>query len=166
MDIIKDNELIYVNDKKRGINSCGYNVNCLLFNSGISPILTMNNASENNNKSSSTISSLFENLVVPNWALHYEPNNSKIDSKIEDNSTFEIVDDNLYDKLMDLAIYKDPIFTNDNVIRGGKRKHTKTKSKSKSKTKNNNTMFDKNENENKNENKNKNNKHKRTRKKQ
>ena len=160
MDIIKDNELIYVNDKKRGINSCGYNVNCLLFNSGISPILTMNNASENNNKSYSTISSLFENLVVPNWALHYEPNNSKIDNKIEDNSTFEIVDDNLYDKLMDLAIYKDPFFTNDNVIRGGKRKHTKTKSKSKSKTKNNNTMFDKNENENKNKNK----KHKRTRK--
>ena len=160
MDIIKDNELIYVNDKKRGINSCGYNVNCLLFNSGISPILTMNNASENNNKSSSTISSLFENLVVPNWALHYEPNNSKIDSKIEDNSTFEIVDDNLYDKLMDLAIYKDPIFTNDNVTRGGKRKHTKTKSKTKSKpkSKNNNTMFDKNENENENK------KHKRTRK--
>ena len=162
MDIIKDNELIYVNDKKRGINSCGYNVNCLLFNSGISPILTMNNASENNNKSSSTISSLFENLVVPNWALHYEPNNSKLDSKNEDNSAFEIVDDNLYDKLMDLAIYKDPIFTNDNVTRGGKRKHTKTKSKSKSKSKNNNTMFDKNENEN--ENKNKNKKHKRTRK--
>ena len=174
MDIIKDNELIYVNDKKRGINSCGYNVNCLLFNSGISPILTMNNASENNNKSSSTISSLFENLVVPNWALHYEPNNSKIDSKIEDNSTFEIVDDNLYDKLMDLAIQKDPIFTNDNVTRGGKIKHTKTKSKPKSKPKpnpkpkNNNTMIDKNENENENENKNKNKnkKHKRTRKKQ
>jgi hypothetical protein len=152
MDIIKDNELIYVNDKKRGINSCGYNVNCLLFNSGISPILTMNNASENN-KSSSTISSLFENLVVPNWALHYEPNNSKIDSKIEDDSTFEIVDDNLYDKLMDLAIYKDPFFTNDNETRGGKRKHTKTKSKSK----NNNTIIDKNKNKNK--------KNKRTRKK-
>lgn len=133
MEIIKDDELIYVNDNKNGINSCGYNVNSLLFNSGISPIMTLNEKSKENN---SSISSLFNNLVVPNWALHYEPHNSKIDSKLDDNSSFEIVDDNLYDKLMDLAIYKDPFFnTNEisNNMTGGneikRKKHNKTKHK-------------------------------------
>ena len=133
MDIIKDDELIYINDKKTGINSCGYNVNSLLFNSGISPIMTLNEKGVNKENNSS-ISSLFNNLVVPNWALHYEPHNAKIDSKLDDNSSFEIVDDNLYDKLMDLAIYKDPFFdiNNDNMIAGNKikrKKHNKTKHK-------------------------------------
>ena len=138
MEIIKDDELIYVNDKKTGINSCGYNVNSLLFNSGISPIMTLNEKGDNkdkNKENNSTFSSLFNNLVVPNWALHYEPHNAKIDSKLDDNSSFEIVDDNLYDKLMDLAIYKDPFFNtnNDNIMTAGneikRKKHNKTKHK-------------------------------------
>ena len=138
MEIIKDDELIYVNDKKTGINSCGYNVNSLIFNSGISPIMTLNEKGDNkdkNKENNSTFSSLFNNLVVPNWALHYEPHNAKIDSKLDDNSSFEIVDDNLYDKLMDLAIYKDPFFNtnNDNIMTAGneikRKKHNKTKHK-------------------------------------
>jgi hypothetical protein len=137
MEIIKDDELIYINDKKSGINSCGYNVNSLLFNSGISPIMTLNEKNKNKENNSS-ISSLFNNLVVPNWALHYEPHNAKIDSKLDDNSSFEIVDDNLYDKLMDLAIYKDPFFdinndNNSNNMTAGNKikriKHNKTKHK-------------------------------------
>lgn len=132
MEIIKDDELIYVNDNKTGINSCGYNVNSLLFNSGISPIMTLNKKNKENN---STFSSLFNNLVVPNWALHYEPHNSKLDSNLDDNSSFEIVDDNLYDKLMDLAIYKDPFFdinndnNSNNMTAGKRKKHNKTKHK-------------------------------------
>ena len=138
MEIIKDDELIYINDKKSGINSCGYNVNSLLFNSGISPIMTLNEKCDNKEKNkdnNSTISSLFNNLVVPNWALHYEPHNAKIDSKLDDNSSFEIVDDNLYDKLMDLAIYKDPFFdinednNSNNMTAGKRKKHNKTKHK-------------------------------------
>ena len=136
MEIIKDDELIYVNDNKTGINSCGYNVNSLLFNSGISPIMTLNEKCDNKEKNkdnNSTISSLFNNLVVPNWALHYEPHNAKIDSKLDDNSSFEIVDDNLYDKLMDLAIYKDPFFNtnndSNNMTTGKRKKHNKTKHK-------------------------------------
>ena len=65
MEIIKEDELIYVNDNKTGINSCGYNVNSLLFNSGISPIMTLNEKGDNKENNSS-ISSLFNNLVVPN----------------------------------------------------------------------------------------------------
>lgn len=137
MEIIKDDELIYINDKKSGINSCGYNVNSLLFNSGISPIMTLNEKNKNKENNSS-ISSLFNNLVVPNWALHYEPNNAKIDPKLDDNSSFEIVDDNLYDKLMDLAIYKDPFFNTNNDNNGNnmtagneikRKKHNITKHK-------------------------------------
>jgi len=134
METLKDDELIYVNDNKTGINSCGYNVNSLLFNSGISPIMTLNKK-DKNKENNSSFSSLFNNLVVPNWALHYEPNNSKIDTELNDNSTFEIVDDNLYDKLMDLAIYKDPFYNtneNSNNMTAGnekRKKHKKTKHK-------------------------------------
>jgi hypothetical protein len=134
MNIFKDDELIYVNDSKNGINSCGYNVNSLLFNSGISPILTINQ--KQNVKTS--ISSLFNNLVVPNWALHYEPNKSKYISKNEDESVLEIVDDNLYEKLMDLAIYKDPLHTIQTAINTTKHKitkHNKQKNKNKIKKK-------------------------------
>ena len=163
MEIIKNDELIYINDKKNGINSCGYNVNSLLFNSGISPIMTLNEKGYNK-ENNSTISSLFNNLVVPNWALHYEPNNSKIDTKIDESSSFEIVDDNLYDKLMNLAIYKDPFFNinddSNNMTAGNeikRKKHNKTKHK-----------LQKNidvKNQNKNQNKNQKKKHKKTRKK-
>ena len=132
MEIIKDDELIYINDKKTGINSCGYNVNSLLFNSGISPIMTLNEK-DKNKENNSSISSLFNNLVVPNWALHYEPHNAKIDPKLDDNSSFEIVDDNLYDKLMDLAIYKDPFFDinedRNNMTAGNEIKRKKHNSK-------------------------------------
>ena len=131
MEIIKDDELIYVNDKKNGINSCGYNVNSLLFNSGVSPIITINKKEKEKN---TNISSLFNHLVVPNWALHYKPINAKMDSKIDDNSNFEIIDDNLYDKLMDLAIYKDPFFDN----RKTRNKFNKTKNKLKEKKTSNN----------------------------
>tara|TARA_B110000305_G_scaffold203485_1_gene232470 strand:+ start:224 stop:706 length:483 start_codon:yes stop_codon:yes gene_type:complete len=136
MNIIKDDELIYVNDNKIGINSCGYNVNSLLFNSGISPILTINNKSHT---SSSNISSLFDNLVVPNWALHYEPNKTNKTNKTndEDNYNLEIIDDNLYDKLIDLALYKDTFF-NDGGIEINKNKNTKNKNTKNKNTKNKN----------------------------
>jgi hypothetical protein len=126
--------------------------------------MTLNEKNKNKDNNSS-ISSLFNNLVVPNWALHYEPHNSKIDSKLDDNSSFEIVDDNLYDKLMDLAIYKDPFFnTNEisNNMTGGneikRKKHNKTKhNKTKHKLQKNIDV--------KNQNKNQKKKHKKTRKK-
>jgi hypothetical protein len=107
----------------------------LLFNSGISPIMTVNE----NKKDMSNISSLFNNLVVPNWALHYEPNKIKYDSINDDESTMEIVDDNLYDRLMDLAIYKDPLIignTSSSDKQSNKYKITKHK-RNKKKTTNN-----------------------------
>ena len=152
MNIIKDDELIYVNDNKMGINSCGYNVNSLLFNSGVSPILTINKKSNNSN---SNISSLFDNLVVPNWALHYESNKTN-KSDVEDNSNFEIVDDNLYDKLIDLVIYKDTLFHNGNGNgnENGNGNNNKNKNKNKNKKTKNNKKNNKNKNKNKNENEN------------
>ena len=143
MNIIKDDELIYVNDNKMGINSCGYNVNSLLFNSGVSPILTINKKSNNSN---SNISSLFDNLVVPNWALHYESNKTN-KSDVEDNSNFEIVDDNLYDKLIDLVIYKDTLFHNGNE-NGNENENGKNKIKiTNGRIRMNNRMKMRNENE-------------------
>ena len=45
MNFIKDEELVFTSDLQRGINSCGFGVNSLLMNSGISPIMTVNNKS-------------------------------------------------------------------------------------------------------------------------
>ena len=165
MEIIKDDELIYINDKKSGINSCGYNVNSLLFNSGISPIMTLNEK-DKNKENNSSISSLFNNLVVPNWTLHYEPNISKIDPKLDDNSTFEIVDDNLYDKLMDLAIYKDPFFNTNNDSNNDNNSNNMTAGNEIKRKKHNKTKHKLQKNiDVKNQNKNQKKKHKKTRKK-
>ena len=165
MELIKDDELIYINDKKTGINSCGYNVNSLLFNSGISPIMTLNEK-DKNKENNYSISSLFNNLVVPNWALHYEPHNAKIDPKLDDNSTFEIVDDNLYDKLMDLAIYKDPFFNTNNDSNNDNNSNNMTAGNEIKRKKHNKTKHKLQKNiDVKNQNKNQKKKHKKTRKK-
>ena len=112
MNILKNEELTFVNDKEKGINSCGFNVNSLLFNSGRSPIMTMNckQNSTNDNAGPNKMSSLFNNLVVPNWMLHYDQNpsennnnnNNNTNNTLSDNEPFEIIDDNLYDNLLDL----------------------------------------------------------------
>lgn len=136
MNFIKDEELVFTSDLQRGINSCGFGVNSLLMNSGISPIMTVNNKS---NKTNTRLTDLFNNLVVPNWTLHYDSNlSSKSKSKKQENmeeDSFEIVDDNLYDKLIGLVSNerKDDYDELDEKETKKKNKYKKTKRNNKKK---------------------------------
>jgi len=72
---------------------------------GMSPIITLNTQSGGNN--SGKVSDLFESLVLPNWALSY--GNRMTGGKYKDydsdndNDNEEEIDDDLHDKLLDLA---------------------------------------------------------------
>lgn len=86
------NELVFVNDPQKGISSCGYQVNSLLLNTSQKP--------------SKQIDELFNNLVVPNWTLNHGDKCPKVKERIAENDEeeyMEIVDDNLFDKLVDLV---------------------------------------------------------------
>lgn len=86
------NELVFVNDPKKGISSCGYQVNSLLLNTSQKP--------------SKQIDELFNNLVVPNWTLNHGDKCPKVKERKTGNDEeeyMEIVDDNLFDKLVDLV---------------------------------------------------------------
>jgi hypothetical protein len=144
-DYIDASDLVFNNDKVNGINSGGFNVNSLLMKRGISPIVTLNNSTIKNG--GALVSDLFNDLVVPNWALYNPtkmsgggvsvsrptPNNSDSDSDSEDDA----VDDNLHDQLLDIVKHQEN--TNNskkkNTKKGRKPSNKKTTQKKLSKVK-------------------------------
>ena len=111
LDYIGADELVFNNDKENGIHSGGFSVKSIMMKAGISPIMTINSPNEMTGGSSDKVSDLFDNLVVPNWALTY--NNRIIGGKYEDHHEDtddddddegnDVIDDDLYDKLLDLV---------------------------------------------------------------
>jgi len=107
MSYIGADDLVYNNDVERGIHSGGFSVKSLMMKEGISPIMTIN---KNQNGGSGQVSDLFNDLVVPNWALSYhnkmvggeyiEKNKNK---KHESDSEDDVIDDDLHDRLLDLV---------------------------------------------------------------
>jgi hypothetical protein len=129
MSYIDASDLVFNNDIVNGINSGGFNVNSLLMKRGISPIVTLNTSPSQNG--GDKVSDIFNDLVVPNWAL-YNPgkltggssiirpknttnnsNNSDSDSDSDD-----ALDDTLHDNLLDMVKHHD---TANNI----KKKNTK-----------------------------------------
>ena len=113
MSYIEPNELIFYNDSENGIHSGGFSVNSLFMKAGMSPIVTLNQTSNDNiqNKiggsGSEQVSDLFNDLVVPNWAL-FTPNmdggGSRRNMKEELNdSDDDVIDDDLHEKLLELV---------------------------------------------------------------
>jgi hypothetical protein len=105
VEYIGANELIFNNDSESGIYSGGFNINSVMMKAGMSPILTVNSQTGGNNK----VSDLFDNLVIPNWALsyhmrggEYKENNKDIDYQDEDEDEDDINED-LHDKLLGLV---------------------------------------------------------------
>ena len=109
LDYIGSNELVFNNDQEGGIYSGGFSVNSIMMKAGMSPIMTINNTPEtligggNYNK----VSDLFNDLVVPNWALSY---NNRIGGEkykeVEHNdsdSEDDVLEDDLHDKLLELV---------------------------------------------------------------
>ena len=118
MKYIGPNELIYYKDEKGDIYSGGFSVNSILMKEGISPMVTVNNNSaltHGGSNSSSNVSDLFHNLVVPNWLLSYHYHGGGMDNPGPDynkttedvDSDDEVVTEDLHDKLLNFITVRD-----------------------------------------------------------
>jgi hypothetical protein len=105
IDYIGANELVFNKDGGAGIYSGGFSVNSIMMKAGLSPILTVNKPFQSGG--STKVSDLFNDLVIPNWALSYnmiggEYKDESSDSDSGSDSDSDI-DDDLHDKLLDLV---------------------------------------------------------------
>jgi hypothetical protein len=82
IDYLGVNDLVFHNDIKEGIHSGGFSVNSALMKSGLSPIMTLNTEKVGG---SNNVSDLFNDLVIPYWALSY--NNKFVGGKYENDYT-------------------------------------------------------------------------------
>jgi len=143
MSYIDATDLVFNNDSVNGINSGGFNVNSLLMKRGISPIVTLNKSPLQNG--GDKVSDIFNDLVVPNWALYnpskimggssnIRPTNNNSDSDSDDDDT---LDDNLHDQLLTMVKHQETVnnFNKKNTKKG--RIHSKNKITKKKLAKNN-----------------------------
>jgi hypothetical protein len=124
IDYIGADELVFNTDKELGIYSGGFSVDSVMLKAGLSPIMTINNSIQTGG--TDKVSDLFQNLVIPNWALSY---NNKIvggQYKEEDSEdSDDDIDDDLHDKLIGLVKEHESKL----AIEGGKRKRKTRKQK-------------------------------------
>lgn len=107
LNYIGADELVFNNDIDNGIHSGGFSINSIMMKAGMSPIMTLNN-NDSMTGGANKVSDLFNDLVVPNWALTY--NNRIIGGKYKEvqhnddsESDDEVISDDLHDKLLDLV---------------------------------------------------------------
>jgi hypothetical protein len=99
IDYIGANELVFNTDKENGVYSGGFSVNSIMMKSGLSPILTINKPLQSGG--STKVSDLFNDLVIPNWALSYSMRGGEY--KDESSDSESDIDDELHDKLLGLV---------------------------------------------------------------
>jgi len=95
------NDFIFYRDKEGDIiYTGGFNVNSILMKQGISPIMTLNKP----NQSGGSVSDIFNNLAVPNWALSYnkQQGGNKDGRRMDDEEDTEVISDDLHDKLLNM----------------------------------------------------------------
>ena len=97
-------DMIFSDDNNK-ITSGGFSVNSMMLKMGLSPLVTLNNQSGGAN-----VSDMFHGIVIPNWAFTHDMTavtksiyNPEINVDIDD----EIVDDDMYNKLLDLVSHYD-----------------------------------------------------------
>jgi len=83
MSIITPDDLVYYTDKNNNVYSGGYSIQSALLKNKISPIMTLNNGTISGGNGSGSgngsVSDIFKDLVVPNWALYAPHLNSHSD---------------------------------------------------------------------------------------
>lgn len=105
LDYIGASELVFNNDIDLGIHSGGFSVNSIMLKGGMSPIMTINTEQVGGNLNK--VSDLFNDLVVPNWALSY--NNRITGGKYKEvehddsDSDDDVIDEDLHERLLDLV---------------------------------------------------------------
>ena len=127
-------ELIFNNNVKEGIHSGGFSINSVMLKKGISPLKTLNVRNDDNDLSGgggTQVADLFNSLVVPNWAFTEGKmfgsggGGSSKNPFLEKDADADILDDDLYEKLLDLVKHHE----RDDAIRkrekGEKMKKTK-----------------------------------------
>lgn len=102
---IGPDELIYNIDAPNGIYSGGFNINSIMMKKNLSPIITFNNSNNEKIGGMRNVSDLFDNLVVPNWALSY--NYKKGGMSITETEDDDIIEEDLHDKLINLVKVRD-----------------------------------------------------------
>lgn len=104
IDYIGADELVFNANKELGVYSGGFSVDSVMLKAGLSPIMTINNSIQTGG--TDKVSDLFQDLVIPNWALSYNNKivggqyKENIDSDSESDSD---IDDDLHDKLIGLV---------------------------------------------------------------
>lgn len=105
LDYIGANELVFNNDTNLGIHSGGFSVKSIMLKNGMSPIMTIN--TDQTGGRNDKVSDLFNDLVVPNWALSYNTRIAggkyKEVEHDESDSEDDIIDDELHEKLLELV---------------------------------------------------------------
>ena len=125
IDYIGADELVFNANKELGVYSGGFSVDSVMLKAGLSPIMTINNSIQTGG--TDKVSDLFQDLVIPNWALSY---NNKIiggeykDSDSDSDSDSDI-DDDLHDKLIGLVKEHES-----KLAEGGAKKKRKTRKRS------------------------------------
>jgi len=98
-------DLVINSDIEGGVHSGGFSVKSFMMKSGFSPIMTFNN--QQFGGKNEKVSDLFDDLVIPNWALSY--NNRIIGGKYNevqhdsDSEDDDVIDDDLHNKLLELV---------------------------------------------------------------
>lgn len=103
IDYIGAGELVFNTDKEAGIYSGGFSVNSAMMKAGLSPILTVNKPLQSGG--SSKVSDLFNDLVIPNWALSYSMRGGEYKDELSDSDSEygDDINDELHDKLLGLV---------------------------------------------------------------
>jgi hypothetical protein len=109
MSYIGANEFVFNNDKEAGIHSGGFSVNSIMMKGGISPIMTLNGSTAQTG-GANNVSDLFNDLVVPNWVLSYPTiyggegtDYSGGGNNIIDDDEDDVIDEDIYEQLLDLV---------------------------------------------------------------
>ena len=125
IDYIGANELVFNTDTKNGIYSGGFSVNSIMMKSGLSPIITINKPLQEGG--SNKVSDLFNDLVIPNWALSYSMNGGEYKDELSDSDSDDDIDDELHDKLLGLVREHDSKMNNINKKRKTRKQKTDSK---------------------------------------
>jgi hypothetical protein len=104
---IGSDELIYNIDDPNGIYSGGFNVNSIMMKKKLSPIITFNNSNNEKIGGMRNVSDLFDNLVIPNWALSYNYQKGGMNIVETDDFEDDIIEEDLHDKLLNLVKVRD-----------------------------------------------------------
>jgi hypothetical protein len=125
INYIGGDELVFTNED--GIHSGGFSVNSIMMKAGMSPIMTLNSQYGGGDK----VSDLFNNLVIPNWALSYgnKLGGSAYEDSNDEYESDEDIDDDLHDKLIDLVRHHENNKQNGGEKNGGEKNGGEKKKK-------------------------------------